>query len=425
MRVLVVGGGGREHALLWKLRQSARVRALYCAPGNGGTAALADNVPIVADDVEALRDFALRERIDCTIVGPELPLVRGISDVFAAAGLRCFGPSRAAAALEGSKAFAKDVMARAGVPTAHHAVFDDAASASAYVDGASVPVVVKADGLAAGKGVTVCTTRAEARAAIDDSMRRGVFGDAGRKVVVEEFLAGEEVSFMALTDGDAAVPLASSQDHKRLGDGDTGPNTGGMGAYSPSPLVTPALERNVMDTIIRPMIATLRADGVCYRGVLYAGLMVEGGRAKVLEFNVRFGDPECQVLMLRLRSDLLDLVLATLDGTLAHHQPVWDARASAGVVLAAGGYPGEPAKGERIAGLDGWEGGVIFHSGTARREGAVVTSGGRVLTVAALGADVGDAVRRAYVGVERVSFAGMQYRRDIGARSGAVPGSIR
>ncbi len=417
MRVLVVGGGGREHALLWKLRQSVRVRALYCAPGNAGTPALATNVPIASDDVEGLRDFAARERVDCTIVGPELPLVCGITDVFAAAGLRCFGPSRAAAALEGSKAFAKDVMTRAGVPTARHAVFDDAAAAMRYVDEVGAPVVVKADGLAAGKGVTVCTSAAEARAAIDASMRHGVFGDAGRRVVVEEFLAGEEVSFMALTDGEAVVPLQSSQDHKRLGDGDTGPNTGGMGAYSPSPLVTPALERAVMEEIVRPMIATLAAAGVRYRGVLYAGLMVADGRAKVLEFNVRFGDPECQVLMLRLRSDLLDLVLAVLDGTLARHAPAWDAQASAGVVLAARGYPNEPAKGDAIAGLDAWDGGVVFHSGTAARDGAVVTSGGRVLTVAALGADVADAVRRVYVGVQRITFAGMQYRRDIGARA--------
>jgi phosphoribosylamine--glycine ligase len=421
MRVLVVGGGGREHALLWKLRQSARVSALYCAPGNAGTAALAQNVAIAADDVAALRDFALRERIDVTVVGPELPLVRGIADDFAAAGLRCFGPCRAAAALEGSKAFAKDVMARAGVPTAHHAVFDDAAAASRYADEVGAPLVVKADGLAAGKGVAVCATREEAQAAIDASMRRGAFGDAGRRVVIEEFLAGEEVSFMALTDGDAVVPLASSQDHKRLGDGDTGPNTGGMGAYSPSPLMTPALERAVMDEIVRPAIATLAADGIRYRGVLYAGLMVDGGRAKVLEFNVRFGDPECQVLMLRLRSDLLDLVLAVTDGTLASHVPQWDTRASAGVVLAAKGYPNEPMKGDPITGLDGWKGGVIFHSGTTLRDAVVVTSGGRVLTVGAIGSDVADAVANAYAGVERVRFAGMQYRRDIGRRGGTTP----
>jgi phosphoribosylamine--glycine ligase len=426
MRVLVVGGGGREHALLWKLRQSPRVVALLCAPGNAGTGALATNVALGADDVEGLRDFALREHIDCTVVGPELPLVHGIVDAFAAAGLRCFGPDRRAAALEGSKAYAKEIMQRAGVPTAAHATFDDAAAARRYVDELGAPLVVKADGLAAGKGVTVCATREEAHEAIDASMRRRVFGAAGGRVVIEEFLEGEEVSFMALTDGEAVVPLASSQDHKRLGDGDTGPNTGGMGAYSPSPLVTPALERVVMDQVMRPVIATLAADGIRYRGVLYAGLMVAAGRPKVLEFNVRFGDPECQVLMPRLRSDLLDLMLAVIDGTLSGTTTEWDMRASAGIVLAAAGYPGEPTKGTPITGLpDGgagdWNDGVVFHSGTATRAGETVTSGGRVLTVTALGADVADAVARAYTGVARVRFAGMQYRHDIGARAGARP----
>jgi len=430
MRLLIVGGGGREHALLWKLAQSGDAEALYCAPGNAGTAALATNVPIAADDVTALRDFAQRERIGCTVVGPELPLVRGIVDAFEAAGLRCFGPVRRAAALEGSKAYAKDVMHRAGVPTAAHAAFDDAAAADRYVDELGAPLVVKADGLAAGKGVTVCATQAEAHAAIDASMRRRAFGAAGSRVVIEEFLDGEEVSFMALTDGVALVPLASSQDHKRLGDGDTGPNTGGMGAYSPSPLVTPALERAIMDDVMRPVIATLAADGIRYRGVLYAGLMVAGGRAKVLEFNVRFGDPECQVVLPRLRSDLLALVLAVTDGTLAACTPEWDARASAGIVLAAAGYPGEPVKGTPIAGLpDGrpgraggtgaWDDGVIFHSGTARRGAETVTAGGRVLTVTALGAGIADAVAHAYGGVARVRFDGMQYRHDIGARAGA------
>jgi phosphoribosylamine--glycine ligase len=426
MRVLVVGGGGREHALLWKLAQSTRVEALFCAPGNAGTAALATNVAVAADDVEGLRALAERERIDCTVVGPELPLVHGIVDAFEAAGLRCFGPCRRAAALEGSKAYAKDIMQRAGVPTAAHATFDDPDAACRYVDELGVPLVVKADGLAAGKGVTVCTRRADAYDAIDAGMRRRVFGAAGGRVVIEEFLEGEEVSFMVLTDGAAVVPLASSQDHKRLGDGDTGPNTGGMGAYSPSPLVDATLERAVMDQVMRPVIATLAADGIRYRGVLYAGLMIAAGRAKVLEFNVRFGDPECQVLLPRLRSDLLDLVLAVVDGTLAGVTPLWDARASAGIVLAAAGYPGEPTKGTPITGLpseraDGWRDGVVFHSGTATREGTTVTSGGRVLTVTALGYDVADAVARAYTGVARVRFAGMQYRHDIGARAGARP----
>jgi len=420
MRILLVGGGGREHALLWKLAQSRRVRALYCAPGNAGTAALAETVPIAPDRIEDLCDFARARAVDLTIVGPELPLVLGIVDAFEAAGLRVFGPSRRAAELEGSKAFAKDVMRRAGVPTARHATFDDADAARRHVDTVGVPVVVKADGLAAGKGVVVCTSVDEAHQAIDAIMVRRAFGEAGRRVVVEEFLSGEEVSFMALTDGREVVPLASSQDHKRLGDGDTGPNTGGMGAYSPAPLVTPALERAIMDEIMRPVVATLVSGGIPYRGVLYAGLMVENGRARVLEFNVRFGDPECQVLMLRLRSDLVDLVEAVLDGRLAGCVPEWDTRASAGVVLAAEGYPGDPVKGTAIRGLGTaatWTDAVAFHSGTALRDGETVTSGGRVLTVAALGDGLADAVARAYTGVARISFAGMQYRRDIGHRA--------
>ena len=420
MRVLVVGGGGREHALLWKLAQSPRVSASYCAPGNAGTAALAETVGIAPDRIEDLRDFACAHAVDLTIVGPELPLVLGIVDAFEAAGLRVFGPSRRGAELEGSKAFAKDVMRRAGVATARHATFEDAGAARRHVDAVGVPVVVKADGLAAGKGVVVCASVDEARQAIDAIVVRRVFGEAGRRVVVEEFLSGEEVSFMALTDGRTVVPLASSQDHKRLGDGDSGPNTGGMGAYSPAPLVTPALERAIMDEIMRPVVATLASDGIPYRGVLYAGLMVEDGRARVLEFNVRFGDPECQVLMLRLRSDLLDLVEAVLDGRLAGCVPEWDARASAGVVLAAEGYPGDPVKGTPIRGLGDaapWADGVVFHSGTARRDDEIVTSGGRVLTVGALGDGLGEAVARAYTGVARLAFAGMQYRRDIGHRA--------
>ena len=420
MRILVVGSGGREHALLWKLAQSRRVSALCCAPGNAGTAALAETVPIAPDRIEDLRDFARAHAVDLTIVGPELPLVLGIVDAFEAAGLRVFGPSRRGAELEGSKAFAKDVMLRAGVPTARHATFEDAGAARRYLDAVGVPVVVKADGLAAGKGVVICASADEVRQAIDAIMVRRTFGEAGRRVVVEEFLSGEEVSFMALTDGRAVVALASSQDHKRLGDADTGPNTGGMGAYSPAPLVTPALERAIMEEIMRPVVATLASDGIPYRGVLYAGLMVEGGRARVLEFNVRFGDPECQVLMLRLHSDLLDLVEAVLEGGLADCVPEWDARTSAGVVIAAEGYPGDPVKGTPIRGLGDaapWADGVIFHSGTVRRDGKIVTGGGRVLTVGALGGGLAEAVARAYTGVARISFAGMQYRRDIGHRA--------
>jgi phosphoribosylamine---glycine ligase len=419
MRILVIGGGGREHALVWKLAQSPRGPQLYCAPGNAGTAALAESVPIAVDQVEALRDFALRHAIDVTLVGPELPLVLGIVDAFEAAGLRILGPSRRAAQLEGSKAFTKDLLRRTGVPTADYATFDDHAAARRHLDAVGAPIVVKADGLAAGKGVTVCTTVDEARRAVDAAMHGGAFGDAGRRVVIEECLRGEEVSFMALTDGRTVVPLASSQDHKRLGDGDTGPNTGGMGAYSPAPLLTPALEETVMDEVMYPVVEGLAADGIPYRGLLYAGLMIDDGRPKVLEFNVRFGDPECQVLMARLRSDLIDLIEAVLDGFLVGCTPSWDPRPSAGVVLAAAGYPGEPVKGTPIrglAGLEDWKDGVVFHAGTVRRGDEVVTGGGRVLTVTALGDDLAAAVAHAYAGVAHITFDGMHFRTDIGHR---------
>jgi len=420
MRILVIGSGGREHALLWKLARSPRKPELFCAPGNAGTAEIATNVGVAADRLDALLELARGHAIDLTVVGPELPLVLGIVDAFEAAGLGIFGPCREAAQLEGSKAFAKELLVRAGIPTARHTTCARAEDAFGAVAEFGAPVVVKADGLAAGKGVAICPDVAAARAAIEDIMVRRVFGAAGDRVVVEEMLTGEEVSFMALTDGRTVVPLASSQDHKRVGDGDTGPNTGGMGAYSPAPLLTPALERAVMEQIMYPVVESLAAEGIAYRGLLYAGLMVEDGRPRVLEFNVRFGDPECQVLMLRLLTDLVDLIEAVLEGSLARCTPSWEARPSAGIVLAAEGYPGEPVKGTPIHGLDrlgGWTDGVVFHAGTARRDGQVVTSGGRVLTVAALGSDLGDAVARAYEGVGRISFAGMHYRHDIGHRA--------
>ena len=420
MRVLVIGSGAREHALAWKLRQSPRVRALFCAPGNAGTAAIAENVDIAPERIDTLRDFARAKAIDLTVVGPEQPLVLGIADAFARDGLRLFGPARAGAELEGSKAFTKEVLRRAGAPTARYHVCDDVAAAERAIDALGTPVVVKADGLAAGKGVVVCASAAEARQAVDAMMSRRIFGDAGKRLVIEECLRGEELSFMALTDGATVVPLASSQDHKRLRDGDLGPNTGGMGAYSPAPLLTPALEARVMDTIMRPVIAELRRSGIVYRGVLYAGLMVDDGVPSVLEFNVRFGDPECQVLLLRLRSDLTDLIDAVLDGGLAGCVPEWDARASAGVVLAAAGYPGPPEIGIAIGGLDAGAGArdcVVFHAATAQRDGRIVSNGGRVLTVAALGDDLASAVAHAYAGVARIDFPGAQYRRDIGHRA--------
>jgi phosphoribosylamine--glycine ligase len=420
MRVLVIGGGGREHALLWKLAESPRRPALFCAPGNAGTAELAENCPVAADDVAGLLALAEDRRIDVTIVGPELPLTAGIVDAFEAKGLRIFGPNRRAAELEGSKAFMKALLARLGVPTAAHRTFADHAAALRFLDEIGAPVVIKADGLAAGKGVLVCDDLASARAGLADIMVRRAFGAAGARVVIEEFLPGEELSFMAVTDGKTVVPLASSQDHKRVGDGDTGPNTGGMGAYSPAPVLTPALEAEVMETIMRPVVAGLAADGIVYRGVLYAGLMIANGVPKVLEFNVRFGDPECQVLMMRLRSDLIDLVEATLGGTLADCRPEWDPRPSAGVVLAAEGYPGDPAKGDVISGLADRPPSrerAVFHAGTARRGADVVTSGGRVLTACALGTDLRAAVASAYATVASVSFRGMHYRKDIGHRA--------
>jgi len=420
MRVLVVGGGGREHALVWRLRQSPQVEAVVCAPGNPGIAQLAECVAIAADDLDALVALARERAIDLTVVGPELPLTMGLVDRFRAAGLRAFGPTAAGAQLEGSKAFTKELLDRLGVPTAAFGAFTDADAASAYVRTTGAPLVVKADGLAAGKGVFICPTEAAALDAIDQVMRARVFGAAGGRVVVEEFLEGEELSFMAVTDGTTVLPLAPSQDHKRVGDGDTGPNTGGMGAYSPPPIATPALEAQVMRDVMRPVVEGLAREGIRYTGVLYAGLMVKDGRAKVLEFNVRFGDPEAQVLLARLTSDLADLMVRTCDGTLAGATVVWDPRAAVCVVLAAEGYPGAVTKGSPIAGLEslrGWKDGVVFHAGTRRAGDAVVTDGGRVLGVTALGETIRAAVDEAYRGIAHISWAGMHYRRDIGHRA--------
>ncbi len=420
MRILVIGGGGREHALLWKLAQSARQPTLFCAPGNAGTAELAENHAVAADDVAGLVALARRLAIDLTIVGPELPLTAGIVDAFEAEGLRIFGPNRRAAELEGSKAFMKALLARLGVPTARHRTFEDVGAARSYLDEIGAPIVLKADGLAAGKGVLVCGDLASARAGLDEILVRRAFGEAGARVVIEEFLPGEELSFMAVTDGKTVVPLASSQDHKRVGDGDTGLNTGGMGAYSPAPILTAALEAEVMATIMHPVVAGLAAEGIVYRGVLYAGLMIADGRPKTLEFNVRFGDPECQVLMMRLRSDLIDLVEATIAGELAGARLAWDPRPCAGVVLAAENYPGDPAKGDVITGLPGTRGAterVVFHAGTARRGDEIVTNGGRVLTACALGDDLRAAVGHAYEAVGGIRFRGMHYRKDIGQRA--------
>jgi phosphoribosylamine--glycine ligase len=420
MKVLVIGGGGREHALVWKIRQSARVTRLYCAPGNAGIGELAELVSLTPENVQGLRRFAEQEHINLTVVGPELPLSLGLVDEFEAHGLRVFGPNRQAAQLEVSKAFAKELMRRQHVPTPYFGVFTDPDEAQRYVAEVGAPLVVKADGLAAGKGVLICTTVEEAHEAIDEIMRSRIFGDAGDRVVIEEFLEGEEVSFLAFTDGQTVLPLASAQDHKRVFDGDRGPNTGGMGAYSPAPVVTPALADRIVQEAMLPVIRGLKQRGITYKGILYAGLMITGDSIKVLEFNARFGDPECQPLMLRLKSDLVEVMEAVIDERLAEVTLSWDPRPAVCVVLAAEGYPGHYEMGKPIQGLESlraWEVGVVFHAGTAKADDTFVTKGGRVLGVTATGADIGDAIAAVYHAVEKISWPGMHYRRDIGQRA--------
>ena len=419
--MLVVGGGGREHALAWKLAQSGRVARVLAAPGNAGTARepRVENVAVGAEDVEGLVALAHARSVDLTVVGPEAPLVAGIADRFEAEGLRVFGPRAAAAKLEGSKAFTKAFLARHGIPTARYAEFTDAAEAAAHVREHGAPIVIKADGLAAGKGVVVAQSEVEALAAVDAMLSGRAFGDAGRRIVIEEHLAGEEASFICVVGGGQAVPLASSQDHKAAGEGDTGPNTGGMGAYSPAPVVDAAAHERIMREIVRPTVEGLAAAGTPYTGFLYAGLMIDGeGAPRVIEFNCRLGDPEAQPILLRLRSDLLDLVEAAIDGDLSCARPEWDERAALGVVMAAAGYPGRYDKGHAIAGVDdGGPDARIFHAGTSVAGNRVVTSGGRVLCVCGLGKDVGEAQRRAYRRVETVGWTGAWYRRDIGDRA--------
>ncbi|MFQ6004005.1 MAG: phosphoribosylamine--glycine ligase [Woeseia sp.] len=422
MKVLVVGGGGREHALAWKCAQSRKVTEVIVAPGNAGTAKEANlrNVAIAADDIDGLLDLAEAETVGLTIVGPEAPLVAGIVDRFMEQGRPCFGPTAGAAQLEGSKAFAKDFLARHDIPTAAYATFAELGPALDYIREQGAPIVVKADGLAAGKGVIVAATTGEAERAATDMLGAGSFGDAGRKIVVEEFLQGEEVSFIVMTDGKSILPLATSQDHKARDEGDTGPNTGGMGAYSPAPVVTPVLEKRIMDEIIRPTIDGLAAEGISYLGFLYAGLIIgRSGAPRVLEFNCRFGDPETQPILARLQSDLVDLCLAANEGDLAGNSIQWDPRAALGVVMAAGGYPGSYRKGDRISGLpDETSGAVkVFHAGTALDGDDVVTSGGRVLCVVGLGDTVAAARDTAYAAVERINWKDVFFRRDIGHRA--------
>jgi phosphoribosylamine--glycine ligase len=423
MKVLVIGGGGREHALAWKLAQSPRVQKVYVAPGNGGTATDPALANVAITDLGALADFAQAEKIGLTVVGPEAPLAAGVVDVFRQRGLRIFGPTRAAAQLESSKAFAKDFMQRHGIPTAAYEVFDDALSAHAFVDFQGAPIVIKADGLAAGKGVVVATTLDQAHEAIDWMLvdnRLGVTHNAGgARVVIEQFLEGEEASFIVLCDGKNVLPLATSQDHKRLLDGDAGPNTGGMGAYSPAPVVTPNVHARVMHEIVLPTVAGMARDGVPFTGFLYAGLMIDAmGQPRTVEFNARLGDPETQPILMRLKSDLLEVLLHATDGTLDQAQLDWDRRVALGVVVAASGYPMHPRKGDVVTGLPApAEDLRVFHAGTALHDGQLVTSGGRVLCVTALGEKVRTAQQRAYDALSGIRIDGAHFRSDIGHRA--------
>ncbi|MGH7034988.1 MAG: phosphoribosylamine--glycine ligase [Stellaceae bacterium] len=421
MRVLVVGSGGREHALCWAIAASPLCDALYCAPGNPGIAAEAQCVPIAAGDLGGLAEFCRSERIDFVVVGPEAPLVAGLVDRLEAEGVAAFGPSAAAAALEGSKGYTKDLCAKYGIPTAAYRRFADAGAAKAYARAQGAPIVVKADGLAAGKGVTVAMTLTEAEAAIEGALIANRFGAAGAEMVIEDFLEGEEASFFALTDGKAALPLASAQDHKRVGDGDTGPNTGGMGAYSPAPCVTAEIEAEVMSRIIRPTLAAMAQEGRPYKGVLYAGLMLTKAGPKLIEYNVRFGDPECQVLLPRLKSDLLPALLAARDGVLGDFDLRWHDEAALCVVMAAKGYPDNPARGSEIKGLDRAQAGapsaLIFHAGTKRDGDRLLADGGRVLNVVGMGATLAAAREEAYAAIARIDWPEGFYRRDIGWRA--------
>jgi phosphoribosylamine---glycine ligase len=424
MKVLVIGSGGREHALIWKLAQSPLLSRLYCAPGNAGTAEQAENVPIRADDLASLVAFARDHTIDFTVVGPEFPLALGIVDRFRQEGLAIFGPTRRAASLESSKAFAKTLMAKYGIPTAPFQIFSDPLQAERYIAQHATPLVVKADGLAAGKGAIVCRTHDSAYDAVDQMMRAKVFGEAGTQVVIEEFLPGEEVSFFALTDGTSLLPLPTCQDHKAIYDRDEGPNTGGMGAYSPVPRVDSALSARIMEEIMYPTVRAMAAEGRRYQGVLYAGLMLVDRRLWVIEFNARFGDPEAQVLMMRLDSDLLPLLLATTKGTLSCQACRWVDDAAVCVVMASYGYPEAYESGKPITGLEQAAqapGVMVFHAGTARRDGRLVTGGGRVLGITARAPDLRQARDQAYQTIQRISWDGVHYRTDIGRKALRLP----
>jgi phosphoribosylamine--glycine ligase len=420
MKILVVGSGGREHALVWKLNQSPKVSKIFCAPGNGGIRGLAECPDIDGTDIHGLLDFAVANAVDLTVVGPEAPLSMGIVDLFEQKGLRVFGASRAAAEIESSKAFSKDLMKKYKIPTAYYRVFDSSDEAVAYIRETGAPTVVKADGLAAGKGVIICQTVAEAEEAVKMIMVDKIFGDAGERLVVEEYLEGEEASFLAFSDGRTVLPMASSQDHKPVFDDDKGPNTGGMGAYSPAPVVTEELHRQIMEEVMIPTVEGMAAEGRPYKGILYAGLMMTANGPKVLEFNARFGDPEAQPILPRMENDLVPILEACIDGTLDQFTLEWKKEASVCVVIASGGYPGKYSKSVPIGGLDeaaGEEGVIVFHAGTAEENGKIVSAGGRVLGVTALGPTVREAIEKAYRAVEKIDFPGCHFRRDIGMKA--------
>ncbi len=420
MKILVIGGGGREHALVWKIAQSPLVEKIYCAPGNPGIAELAECVDIPVDDLDELLRFALEKGIGLTVVGPELPLTLGVVDRFEEAGLWIFGADRAAARIEGSKSFSKDLMAKYGVPTAAYGTFTEYEPAVEFIRRNGAPIVVKADGLAAGKGVVVARTEEEAIAAVDSCLKDDAFGEAGRTVVIEEFLEGEEASFLAFTDGERVLPLASAQDHKPVFDGDQGPNTGGMGAYSPAPVVTAALHDRIVKEVLRPTIEGMAKEGCPFKGILYAGLMIKGDEIKVLEYNARFGDPEAQPLLMRLKSDIVPVLYACARGNLSGVTLEWHDKAAVCVVMASEGYPGPFEKGRPIRGLDAaasMQDVVVFHAGTAAKDGEIVNSGGRVLGVTALGDTVAAAIDRAYQGVAAVTWKGAHCRTDIGRKA--------
>ena len=419
MKVLVVGSGGREHALVWKISQSPMVDKIYCAPGNAGIGQMAECVAIKAEDLDGLLDFAVQNEIGLTVVGPEVPLTMGIVDKFQEKGLKIFGPSGRAAEIEGSKTFAKDLMAKYGIPTAKYGAFTDAAEAKAFLAEVGLPCVVKADGLAAGKGVLICETKEEAETAVEDILVDNKFGNAGSRVVVEEFLTGQEVSMLAFSDGKTIVPMVSSQDHKRIWDGDKGLNTGGMGAYSPAPIYTADIHEIVVPQVLEATIKAMEQEGRPFAGILYAGLMLTADGPKVLEFNARFGDPETQAVLPRLKSDLVEIFLAIIDGRLAEMNIEWHEEAAVCVVMASGGYPESSDKGRVITGLKEAEeaGAIVFHAGTKETDGNIVTNGGRVLGISALGKDIAEAIDNAYKGVKQITFENMQYRTDIGKKA--------